>query len=151
MQKVDVYIKTSVRGPAVRKHAAYMYVLKIVINGKEFVRNGKGVLENVTENQITLQAIIHALMRFSKKCEICINTGNEHVLNSCRNAWPQQWEKDGWIKKTGKPVKNAELWQQYLNVSRGHVISWSSDEEHEFSKWMDYELKKMEATYGGNV
>lgn len=41
MQKVDVYIKTSARGPAVRKHVAYMYVLKIVINGKEFVRNGR--------------------------------------------------------------------------------------------------------------
>lgn len=44
MQKVDVYIKTSARGPAVRKHVAYMYVLKIVINGKEFVRNGKAHL-----------------------------------------------------------------------------------------------------------
>lgn len=95
MQKVDVYIKTSARGPAVRKHIAYMYVLKIVINGKEFVR---------------------------------------------------KWEKDGWKKKTGKPVKNADLWQQYLNVSRGHVISWS-DEPHDFTKWMEYELKKMEAEY----
>ena len=77
MQKVDVYIQTTARGPAVRKHVAYMYVLKIVINGKEFVRNGKGVLENVTENQAALQAIIHALMRFRKKCEIRINTEYE--------------------------------------------------------------------------
>ena len=51
MQKVDIYIQTTARGPAVRKHVAYMYVLKIVINGKEFVRNGKGTLENVTERQ----------------------------------------------------------------------------------------------------
>ena len=83
MQKVDVYIKTNVRGPAIKKHAAYMYVLKIVINGKEFVR---------------------------------------------------------------KPVKNADLWQQYLNVSRGHVISWVN-KPHDFSKWMDYELGKMEAEW----
>lgn len=85
MQKVDIYIQTTARGPAVRKHVAYMYVLKIVINGKEFIRNGK-------------------------------------------------------------EVKNANLWQQYLNVSRGHLISWS-EEEHDFTKWMDYELKKMEAEW----
>lgn len=146
MQKVDIYIQTTARGPAVRKHVAYMYVLKIVINGKEFIRNGKGTLENVTENQATLQAIIHALMRFHENCEISINTRCEHVLNSCRSAWPQQWEKSGWVKANGKEVKNANLWQQYLNVSSGHLISWS-EEEHDFTKWMDYELKKMEAEW----
>ncbi len=147
MQKVDVFIQTTAKGPAIKKHTEYMYVLKIVINGKEFIRNGKGTLENVTENQATLQAIIHALMRFHENCEIRINTSCEHVLNSCRNAWPQQWEKAGWTKANGKEVKNADLWQQYLNVSRGHVISWSDDKEHEFSKYMKYELKKMEATW----
>lgn len=146
MQKVDVFIQTTAKGPAIKKHTEYMYVLKIVINGKEFIRNGKGTLENVTENQATLQAIIHALMRFHENCEIRINTSCEHVLNSCRNAWPQQWEKAGWTKANGKEVKNADLWQQYLNVSRGHVISWS-DEPHDFTKWMEYELKKMEAEW----
>lgn len=143
MQKVNVYIKTTAKGPAVRKRATYMYVIKTVINGKEFIRNGKKTIESVTENQAALEAIIHALMRFRQKCEICINTECEHVLNSCRNFWPQQWEKNGWKKANGKPVKNTELWQQYLNVSRGHAISWS-DEQHEFTKWMEYELKKAE-------
>lgn len=40
----------------------------------------------------------------------------------------------------------ADLWQQYLNVSRGHVISWVN-KPHDFSKWMDYELGKMEAEW----
>lgn len=147
MQKVDVFIQTTAKGPAIKKHTEYMYVLKIVINGKEFIRNGKGTLENVTENQAKLQAIIHALMRFHENCEIRINTSCEHVLNSCRNFWPQQWEKAGWTKANGKEVKNADLWQQYLNVSRGHVISWSNNKEHEFSKYMEYELKKMEKSW----
>lgn len=147
MQKVNIYIKTSVRGPAIRKCAMYMYVIKTVINGKEFIRNGKKTLENVTENQATLEAIIHALMRFRQNCEITINTECEHVLNSCRNFWPQQWEKNDWKKANGKPVKNAELWQQYLNVSRGHIISWT-DEQNEFSKWMEYEFKKVEKLCG---
>lgn len=149
MQKVNIYVRTTAKGPAIRKHASYMYVIKMELNGKEYIRNGKATLENVTENQITLEAIIHALMRFHQSCEICIFTECEHVLNSCRNFWPQQWEKAGWVKSNGKEVKNKELWQQYLNVSRGHAISWS-DQEHEFSKWMDYEFKKMEEADGRN-
>ena len=51
------------------------------------------------------------------------------------------------MEESGKPVKNAELWQQYLNVSRGHIISWT-DEQNEFSKWMEYEFKKVEKLCG---
>ncbi|MFR7629590.1 MAG: RNase H family protein [Lachnospira eligens] len=105
-------------------------------------------MENTTENQLALTAIVQRTYEeFNKGCDICINTSNEHVLNSCRNAWPQQWAKNNWVKSNGKQVKNAELWQQYLNVSRMHNISWSDEKEHEFSKWIDHEFKKMEAEY----
>lgn len=142
MQKVDIYIKTTAKGPAIKKKAAYEYVIGITLNGKFFTKKGGATLENVTENQITLEAVIHALMRFHESCDICIHTECEHVLNSCRNAWPQQWEKAGWVKTNGKEVKNKELWQQFLNVSRGHAISWS-DQPHTFTKLLEYELRKM--------
>lgn len=141
MEQVNIYVRTTARGPAIRKKAAYVYIIQLA--GKDYTRKGEGVMENVTENQIVLTAIIKALMRFSKSCTIRINTECEHVLNSCRNCWPHQWEKNGWKKATGKEVKNADLWQQYINVSKGHAISWS-DEKHEFSTWMADELKRME-------
>lgn len=105
VQKVNIYVRTTAKGPAIRKNASYIYVIQMKHNGKEFIRNGKATLENVTENQITLEAIIHALMRFHKPCEICINAECEHVLNNCRNFWPQQWEKAGWVKKQRKRNK----------------------------------------------
>lgn len=142
MQEVNIYVQATAKGPAIRKKAAYVYIIQLT-SDKEYIRKGEGVMENVTENQIVLTAIIKALMRFSQKCTIRINTECEHVLNSCRNGWPHQWEKNGWKKATGKEVKNADLWQQYINVSKGHAISWS-DEKHEFSTWMADELKRME-------
>ena len=143
MQNVDIYIKTTARGPSIRPRAMYIYVIKIDITGREYTRTGTGLLEDVTENQITLQAIIHALMRFNRSCDIRIFTECEHVLNSCRNFWPQQWEKNGWIKNNGKEVKNADLWQQYLNLTKDHAISFS-DDKHEYSNWMESELERME-------
>ena len=145
MQEVNIYVQATAKGPAIRKKAAYVYIIQLK-EGKEYIRRGEGVLENTTENQIVLTAIIKALMRFNQKCTIRINTECEHVLNSCRNGWPYQWQKNGWKKTSGKEVKNAELWQQYMKVSNGHAISWS-DERHEFSTWMADELRKMEAQW----
>lgn len=145
MEQVNIYVRTTARGPAIRKKAAYVYIIQLK-EGKEYIRRGEGVLENVTENQIVLTSIIKALMRFNQKCTIRINTECEHVLNACRNGWPYQWQKNGWKKASGKDIKNAELWQQYINLANGHAISWS-DERHEFSTWMEDELKKMEAQW----
>lgn len=66
MIKVNIYIGISARGPAIKKHASYMYVIKACIKDKECIRSGKGTLENTTENQLALTAIVHALMRFNK-------------------------------------------------------------------------------------
>lgn len=101
----------------------------------------------MTENQITLQGIIEALGRFNKPTEIRINTQCEHVLNSVRNFWPLQWQKNGWVKNNGSEVKNKELWQQFLELAEPHTISWNS-EEHEFSSWMKDWLEKEEKADG---
>lgn len=140
---VDIYVKTSAKGPGKRKKAYYVWVIQMKLKGKEYTRKGFGELKDATENQATLTAIITALQRFTKDSEIRINTSCEHVLNSARNFWPPQWEKAGWVKNNGKPVANSELWQQFLNVSRMHTISWN-DKEHEFSSWMEYELKHIQ-------
>ena len=122
MQKVDIYIQTTARGPAIRKHVAYMYVLKIVINGKEFIRNGKDTLENVTENQATLQAIIHALMRFRKNCEIRINTECVKQLQKCMAATVGKRWLDKKDRKAGKErgfvaaVPKCKSWTYYKLV-----------------------------------
>ena len=44
-----------------KKKAAYVYIIQLA--GKDYTRKGEGVMENVTENQIVLTAIIKALMR----------------------------------------------------------------------------------------
>ena len=66
----------------------------------------------------------------------------EHVLHSINNGWPYQWEKDGWVKRRGLPVANAELWQQVLNLTKMHVVTYM-DGTHEFTSWMEFELNRM--------
>ena len=143
MQEVNVYVKTTAHGPARKKRAYYAYVIQMLMPHKEYIRKGFGAMENVTENQITLTALVKAFERFNRGCRVRIFTSCEHVLHSAQNGWPWQWEKNSWTKSNGKTVSNAELWQQLLNVTKQHAISYT-DEEHQFSSWMEFELKRME-------
>ncbi len=38
------------------------------------------------------------------------------------NEWLKGWIKNGWKTASKKPVKNIELWQEFLEVSKPHNI-----------------------------
>lgn len=148
MQEVNIYTATTAaRGPAIRKEAYYIYVLEYK-GTKTITRVGRGRLENVTGNYTELTALISALRRITKPCSIRVFTRSEHVLHTIQNNWPVQWEKNEWIKSSDKPVKNKELWQQYVNMTRNHVIE-ITDKAHEYSMWLDSELEKMKENNDG--
>ena len=143
MFKVNIYIETTIKGPA-KRDGAYIYILEFVReSGEPVTRQEVKHLEDTTENELVLRAMISALNRLTKNCEIRINTQCHHVLNTVQNLWHIQWEKSDWINSKGKEVKNKELWQQYVRMSQIHVITVLSS-EHSYQDWMRRELKKEE-------
>lgn len=143
MFKVNIYIETTIRGPS-KRDGAYIYVLEFVKeSGEPVTRQEVKHIKDTTENELVLRAMISALNRLTKDCEIRINTQCQHVLNTVQNLWHIQWEKSDWINSKGKEVKNKELWQQYVKMSRIHVITVLSS-EHSYQEWMRRELKKEE-------
>lgn len=142
MQKVNIYTATTARGPAVRKKVCISYVLECVGREKDAKRHCD-VLENVTQNQAELMTLIKAFQRFKKPCSVRVFTRCEHILGTMNNHWATQWEKNGWTKTGGKPVKNADLWQQLLNLMREHLVTFT-DEAHDYSDWQQFELKRLE-------
>lgn len=143
MSEVNIYIAATARGPATRRKAYYIYILEYKSEERLYTKTGRGTLEDVTENQITLTALVDAFKRFTEPCNICVYTECKHVINSMLQAWPIQWQKNGWVKpKTGKPVQNKNLWQQLLAVSKKHSISWT-DVDHSYRSWMNDELNRM--------
>ena len=109
---------------------------------KEYIKRAYGELSDMAENKAELTVLVKALERFNRGCRIRIFTECKHILHSINNGWPYQWEKDGWVKKRGLPVANAELWQQVLNLTKMHVVTYM-DGTHEFTSWMEFELNRM--------
>ena len=73
-----------------------------------------------TNNQMELKAAIMGLKALKEPCEVRLFTDSSYVINSI-NEWLSNWQK-----RNFKNVKNVELWQEYLKISKPHkvIASW---------------------------
>ena len=73
---------------------------------------------NVTNNQMELLAVIEGLKALNEPCDVDIFTDSNYVVKSI-NEWLHSWIDKNWKNNT---VKNRNLWEQYLEVSKSHKI-----------------------------
>ncbi|MCI7040582.1 MAG: hypothetical protein MR992_00345 [Lachnospiraceae bacterium] len=143
--QVNIYIETSIHGPAI-KTAAGMYIIEYILkSGEAETRSGILFRDNTTENALALETLEGAFRRLTKSCSVGVNTGCTHILNVMNNHYLSVWEKNGWINAKKKPVANRELWQQLKETMDVHAVSFRS-EYHSYRKRMVFDLgKAMEA------
>ena len=97
MQEVNVYVKTTAHGPARKKRAYYAYVIQMLMPHKEYIRKGFGAMENVTENQITLTALVKAFERAtSRKVPYKIVERRPGDIATCYADPTKAYEELGW-------------------------------------------------------
>ena len=90
------------------------------------LRYGKHELElsggeaSTTNNRMELTAVIEALKKLKKKCEVTIYTDSKYVADAFLQGWIWNWKKKGWKKSDGKPVLNPELWKTLISEIQKH-------------------------------
>ena len=94
-------------------------VLKYNGNVKEL----SGGEKDTTNNRMELIAVIKGLEALKKKSDIIVTTDSIYVKNGI-TQWIKKWEKNNWRTASKTPVKNKELWQELLALSRKHDINW---------------------------
>jgi ribonuclease HI len=76
---------------------------------------------NTTNNQMELTGVIEGLKALKEPCNVKIVSDSKYVVQAI-NEWLTNWVRNNWRTAGKKPVKNQELWQQYLEVSKSHNI-----------------------------
>jgi len=71
---------------------------------------------HTTNNRMELKAVIEGLRMLKEPCEVEIVSDSSYVVKGI-NEW-----LEGWRKKEFKKVKNPDLWQEYVKVSKPHRI-----------------------------
>ena len=75
-----------------------------------------GGQRDATNNQMELMAVIKGLEAIKEPCDVSITSDSSYVVKGI-NEW-----LSGWVKKDFAKVKNPELWQYYLRVSKPHHV-----------------------------
>ncbi len=88
-------------------------------NGKE--KELCGGEKYTTNNQMELKGVIEGLKALKEPCEVSIISDSSYVVKAI-NEWLEGWIKKDWKNASKKPVKNIELWKEYLDVSKSHKI-----------------------------
>jgi len=83
-----------------------------------------GGLADTTNNQMELMGVIKALASLTEKCDIKLYSDSKYVVQGI-TEWIIKWEKNNWRGSTKKPVKNKELWQELLALTKKHTISFN--------------------------
>ncbi|MDD5401123.1 MAG: ribonuclease HI [Sulfurimonas sp.] len=72
---------------------------------------------HTTNNRMELLAVIEGLRALKEPCDVDIISDSSYVVKGI-NEW-----LEGWIKRDFKKVKNPDLWEEYLEVSKSHQIN----------------------------
>lgn len=146
---VTVYVESGIRGPARRSGAGTWLVEYIRKDGAPETRpvdpaDAVTWLPDTTQAALELNMLIDALSILTKPCSVRINTECEHILNVFENGWIKKWKESDWQNSKGKPVANAELWQQvseYIDVHEDVLVEKG---ENSYRNIMQMEILKEE-------
>jgi len=76
---------------------------------------------HTTNNQMELMGVIQGLKLLKEPCDVELISDSKYVVQAI-NQWLYNWIKNNWKTAGKKPVKNQDLWQQYLEVAQQHKI-----------------------------
>lgn len=115
MKKISLYSDGSSLGNP--GPGGYGTILKF--NGHKKSISGGEIM--TTNNQMELKGVIEGLKLLKEPCEVEIISDSKYVVQAI-NEWLASWIRNGFKTAAKKPVKNYELWQEYIEVSKKHKI-----------------------------
>ncbi|RLA73231.1 MAG: ribonuclease HI [Epsilonproteobacteria bacterium] len=92
-----------------------------VLKYKDTVKEISGGDVYTTNNKMELQGAIEGLKLLKEPCEVELISDSKYVVQGI-NEWLKNWIKNNWKTAAKKPVKNVELWQEYVKISQQHNI-----------------------------
>lgn len=89
-----------------------------------------GFVADTTNNRMELTAVIKALEMVKEPCNINLYSDSAYVVNAFLQNWIENWQNNNWKNSQKEKVKNSELWQRLLELSKNHNITWNKVKGH---------------------
>jgi ribonuclease HI len=90
-----------------------------------------GFEPDTTNNRMELRAVIEALRSLKKKTlPVRIVTDSKYVQQAFTQDWIGKWQRNGWRTASKDPVKNQDLWEELIRLSRTLKLYWDWTKGH---------------------
>lgn len=91
--------------------------------------------EHTTNNRMELMAAIQALSALKKPCSVTLHSDSAYLVNAFNRDWLSSWIKHGWVKTDKSPVENRDLWEQLIELTNRHHVTFVKVKGHSGDKW----------------
>jgi len=75
-----------------------------------------------TNNRMEILAAIKALELLTRPCPVLLHTDSQYLVNTVEKKWLDGWQRKGWKRGKGEPVKNRDLWERLLPLLGKHRV-----------------------------
>ena len=92
----------------------------ILVYGK-YEKELSGGERETTNNRMELTAAIEGLCALKEPCRVTLYSDSKYLTDAYNEKWVYSWEQSGF---RGGQVKNPDLWQKLLELTRYHEVSF---------------------------
>lgn len=129
MDKVTIYTDGACSGNP--GPGGWGSILMAGTNQKE-ISGGK---KDTTNNIMELTAVIEALKLLKRPCEVDLYSDSAYVVNAFLQDWISGWIRNNWINSSKEEVKNKELWQELVELTNTHKVTFHKVKGHSDNKY----------------
>ena len=102
----------------------------VVLIYQGYEKRLSGFVDNTTNNQMELLAVIKGLQQLKEPCNVLLYSDSAYVVNAFQKKWIDDWVVKNWKTSSKKKVKNVELWQELFALSKKNNITWIKVKGH---------------------
>ena len=95
-----------------------------ILKYKTVIKELSGAEKETTNNRMELMGVIAALEALKEPCIVEICTDSKYVCDAFLKNWIVSWQNNNWKTASKKPVKNRELWEKLIALSKQHQLTW---------------------------
>lgn len=93
-------------------------------DGKVHTKEINKAFENVTNNQMELEAVIEAISALKEPCEIELHSDSKYIVDAFNEGWVDDWVSTDFRRGKKDEVKNIDKWEKLLSLIKDHKIDF---------------------------
>ena len=118
MKKVIIYTDGACSGnPGAGGYGA------VILYG-DIRRELSGGFKLTTNNRMELIAVIKALEYLNQPCEIDLYSDSKYLVDTIKNGWVYNWQKNNWYRNKKEIALNRDLWEKLLDLLAIHNVNF---------------------------